>query len=160
MKRTIQTITQLAICVAAMAGVPALSHADETNTAAATTPGTASDESGPSQVGRSRNFYGAVTAVDTNAMTFTAGGQTYMVTAKTEIPKSKDGQTATRVATVALAGVVVGESARFTIKGTDGKLYVTKLRLGKDADDYIGGGKKKKTVGTTDADSKAAAPPN
>ena len=91
-------------------------------------------------------------------MTLIVGNQTFTVTSKTQIPKTKDGKAATLADAATLAGVVVGESARGTYKkGADGKLYVTKLRLGKEADDYIGG-KKKKATGTTDSDSKSTPP--
>src|ERR1035437_6161741 len=100
MKRTIQKITTLAIFAAAIVGTPALSRAGDTNTPAATAPAATPDQSGPIR------FYGSVSAVDTNAKTFTVGDQTFQITAETQMTKANKPAT--------LADAVVGEPARGT----------------------------------------------
>ncbi len=153
MKNQILKTTVLAVLTAAMAGMPGLLRADDTNAAAssATAPA-ASDQPGPSK------FYGPMTAVDTNAMTFTVGDQTFTVTGESQM--TKDGKSAT------LADAVVGEPARGSyVKSSDGKLDVTKVRFGKKTGGKAGGksgGKKKKTEteGSTDTNSAVATPPN
>jgi hypothetical protein len=134
MKRMIQKITTLAIFAAAIVGTPALSRAGDTNTPAAAAPAATPDQSGPTR------FYGPVSAVDTNAKTFTVGDQTFQITAETQMTKANKPAT--------LADAVVGEPARGTYtKGKDGKLGVTKVRFGKvtggKAGGAGGGGKKK-----------------
>ena len=142
MKRTILKITAFTILAAAIVGMPALSRADDTNTTAAAK----SDAAGPTK------FYGTVTAVDTNAMTFTVSDQTYTVTGESQL--TKDGKPAT------LADAVVGEPARGSYtKGSDDKLDVTKVRFGKPAGGK-GGGKKKKSADATDAAAPATPPQN
>src|SRR5437588_688971 len=71
-------------------------------------------------------FYGAVSAVDTKAMTFTIDNQVYNVVAETQMTKAADNSKAT------LADAIVGEPARGTYtRSDDGKLNVTKVRFGK-----------------------------
>ena len=86
-------------------------------------------------------FYGAVTAVDTTANTFTVGDQTFAVTGSSKMTKADD-------STATLADAVVGQPARGTYnKNADGKLEVAKVRFGKKAGGKGGGkgGGKKKT---------------
>jgi hypothetical protein len=135
MKITILKLAAATLLGAAILTVPALSRgADETST---NTPAASPDKAAPGK------FNGAVTAVDTNAMTFSVGGQTFNITSESLL--SKNGKPAT------LSDAVVGEPARGSYTtGTDGKLDVAKARFGK------GGGKRKKksedsstTSGTT-----------
>ena len=68
-------------------------------------------------------FTGKLTAVDTNAMTFTIKDRTFEITSDTKI--MKDGQPAT------LEDGTVGETASGTYKKTDdGKLSAVSLRFG------------------------------
>jgi len=131
MKSTILKLASITILAAAIVGTTTLSRADDsTNT-------TAAAPAGPAK------FYGAVTAVDTNAMTFTVGDQTFTVTAESHLTKA--GSPAT------LADAVVGEPARGTYTtGSDGKLDVTKANFGKKKGGKAGG-KKNKNATTTDA---------
>jgi Domain of unknown function (DUF5666) len=85
-------------------------------------------------------FYGIISAVDTNAMTFVVDDQTLTVSPSTQMTKN-DKQ-------AALADAVVGEPARGSYKkASDGKLEVTKVRFGKKTGGKAGGkhgGKNKK----------------
>jgi hypothetical protein len=133
-KRQIK-ITLLTLVAAAIAGMAASVRADDSSAPA--TP------SAPANQAASTKFHGAVTAVDTNAMTFTVDDQTYTVTSDSQI--SRNGKPAT------LSDVVVGDPVRGSYTtGTDGKLDVTKVRFGK-------GGKKKKSQ-DTDSSTPPAAP--
>ncbi len=138
MKKTLAQIALL-IAVAAAFGMATVSHAAETNAPAAT------EQPGPNR------FYGPITTLDTNAMTFTVGDQTFKVTGESQI--TKNGQAAK------IGDAVVGEPARGTYtKTADGKLIVTKVRFGKGggkAGGKNGGGKKK-----TDAPATNATPAN
>jgi hypothetical protein len=154
MKRTIQKITTVAIFAAAIVGTPALSRAGDTNAPAATAPAATPDhQSGPTK------FYGTVSAVDTNAKTFTVGDQTFLIIGESQM--TKDGKAAT------LAAAVVGEPARGSYtKGKDGKLDITKVRFGKPVAKTGGaaagkaGGKKKKDAGAVDTNAPATPPQN
>lgn len=155
MKRTILKIATLILFAAAIAGAPAMSRAVDTSAPAmaGTNAPAASDQTSAAK------FYGPVTAVDTNAMTFTVSDQTYTVTAETQITSAKDGKPAT------LAAAVVGEPARGSyVKGKNGKLDVTKVRFGKKAGGKAGGGKaggkKNKNSGATDTGTNAPAHPS
>jgi hypothetical protein len=123
MKKMILKLAVATLLGAAVLILPAISRgADETST---NTPAATPDQAAPGK------FNGAVSAVDTNAMTFTVGDQTFNVTSESRL--SKSGKPAT------LSDAVVGEPARGSYTtGSDGKLDVTKARFGK------GGGKKKK----------------
>jgi hypothetical protein len=91
-------------------------------------------------------FHGPISAVDTNAMTFTVGDQTFTITSKSRI--TMNGKTAT------LDDAVVGEPAHGSyIKGADGQLDITKVRFGKNA-----GGKHKKSE-SSETDTNAPAAP-
>jgi len=148
MKRTILKITAFTILAAAIVGTPALSRADDTNATAAAK----SDTAGATK------FYGTVTAVNTNAMTFTVSDQAYTVTGESQM--TKDGKPAT------LADAVVGEPARGSYtKSSDGKFNVTKVRFGKPAGGKGGaggakGGKKKKSADATDSTTTNTPPQN
>lgn len=113
-----------AILIAASVVVPTLTRAQDTNTVAPTV----SDQStnAPAKKVRKHDhsvFTGKLTAVDTNAMTFTVGKRTFEVTSETKI--EKDGQPAT------LSDSTLGEAAGGTYKKTDdGKLTAVSVRFG------------------------------
>ena len=113
-----------AILIAASVVVPTLTRAQDTNTAAPAS----SDQSTNAPVKKARKhdhsvFTGKLTAVDTNAMTFTVGKRTFEVTSETKI--EKDGQSAT------LSDGTLGEPAGGTYKKTDdGKLAAVSVRFG------------------------------
>ena len=148
MKSTILKLTTITILATAIAGMTAMSRAQDTSTTAPATKGKASAD----------KFYGPITALDTNAMTFTVNDQTFTVSSKTELTSAKDGKTVT------LADATVGEPARGTyVKGSDGKLNVDKVRFGKKSGGKgggKGGGKKKAGAGATDTTAPATPPAN
>jgi hypothetical protein len=138
-KRSIKTAF-LALAVAAI--LTPSSRADDT-----TTPATPANQSAR------QKFYGPITAVDTNAMTFTVGDQTFTITSESAI--TKNGKTAT------LGDAIVGEPARGSYtKSADGKLDVTKVRFGKKSGGKAGGKHKKSDASGTDASTPAAPPSN
>jgi hypothetical protein len=139
MKMNALKFTALCAIAAALVGSPSTTLADDTNSA----PTTAAP-AGPAK------FYGKITALDTNAMTFTVGEQIFTIVGETQMTKP-DNSKAT------LADAVVGEPARGTYtKSNDGKLDVTKVRFGKKAGGKAGG-KKKKTDDAAASDTKPAA---
>ena len=145
MKKMLFNITAVTFVAAAVIATPTVSRADDTTTAK-TKEKSAGDK-----------FYGPVTAVDTNAMTFVVGDQTFTVTSKSELTKSEKPAT--------LADAVVGEPARGSYtKGTDGKLEITKVRFGKKASGGKAGGKsggkKKSAASNTETNAPADAPKN
>jgi len=136
MRQAILKITTVTLLAAAIVGTSALTWADVAATPPATNPSTPTTK--PDQAAVTK-FYGPVVAVDTTAMTFTVGDQTFTITGETQM--TKDGKTAT------LADAVVGEPARGSYTQTsDGKLTVTKVRFGKKTG---GKGGKKKSAATT-----------
>jgi hypothetical protein len=129
MKQFIKRFSGCALVAAALL-IPSLAFAQAATNAPAT-----ADKTGPNR------FYGPISKIDTNAMTFTVGDQTFKVVPESEIT-GKDGAKAT------LADAIVGEPARGTYtKRTDGTLDVTKVRFGKKTGGGkaggTGGGKKK-----------------
>jgi hypothetical protein len=132
MKNTLSKFLAL-IALTAAVGLPLHARAADTNATAA------AEKPGPNR------FYGPITAVDTNANTFTVGEQTFKITGESQV--TKDAKAAT------IADATVGEPARGTYtKTADGKLVVTKVRFGKGAGKTAGkngGGKKKTTDATT-----------
>lgn len=130
MKPTIPKITAVILFFAAIIIAPPVSRA----AAADTNAPAASETPGPNR------FYGPISAVDTKALTFTVGDQTFTLTGESQI--TKDNKPAK------ITDAVVGEPARGTFtKRADGKLEVTKVRFGKGggkAAGKNGGGKKKK----------------
>lgn len=112
----------------------------------------AADDAGattaPATQAAGEKFYGAVSAVDTTANTFTVGEQTFVVTANSKLTKADD-------STGTLADAVVGQPARGTYtKNADGKLEVEKVRFGKKTGGKSGGakgGKKKPAEPATQA---------
>ena len=139
MKKTILKLAAITLLGAAILTVPAMSRAaDQTSTNA---PAATTDKAGP------RKFNGDVTAVDTNAMTFTVGDQTFNVTSDSRL--SKKGKPAT------LSDAVVGEPARGSYTtGSDGKLDVARARFGK------GGGGKKKNKSEDSTTTSGTTPPS
>jgi hypothetical protein len=151
MKKSFLKLAAAALLGAAVIAVPTLVRAQDTN---GTSASAAPDATGPAR------FYGPVVAVDTNAMTFTVGDQTYSVTSESHL--TKNNQPAT------LADAVVGEPARGTYtKGAGGKLEITKVRFGKGGGKKAGsgggksGGKKKKdsSGSTPDSATNTNTPP-
>ena len=134
MKKSIVKFIAATLLGVVIVAIPSLSRADDTNSAAA----------GPAK------FYGKISAVDTNAMTFTVGDQTFVVTGESHL--TKDGKAAT------IADATVGEPARGSYTtGNDGKLDVTKVRFGKPSGGgKKGGGKKKSADGSSGSDSSAS----
>jgi hypothetical protein len=134
MKRILSQIVT-SFVFAAVLGISTLAQAADTNSTAA------AEKPGPNR------FYGPVSAVDTNAMTFTVGEQTFKITGESQV--TKNAQPAT------IADAVVGEPARGTYtKKSDGKLIVTKVRFGKKAGGGKAGGKaggKRKSDASTNA---------
>jgi hypothetical protein len=141
MNRRLTKIAFLTFAAAAVILVPS-TRADDT-TAAATAAAAPASPSGPLK------FHGPITSVDTNAMTFVVGDQTFTITDESEI--KKNGKIAT------IADAFVGEPAHGSYtKDADGKLDVTKVRFGKKA----GGKHKKSTSSDTDTTSPATADTN
>lgn len=120
MKKNTLKIAACALFVAAIVATPALSRAQDvsTNVPAVT----------PVKKHKSLVFKGTVSAIDTNAMTFTVEARTFAITSETII--TKDGQPAT------LGDGVVGQPVSGAYKkADDGTLNATTVRFG---------GKKKK----------------
>ena len=77
-------------------------------------------------------FYGKISAVNTNEMTFSIGDQIYVITSTTAMTKNDK--------PAKLADAVVGEPARGSyVTGSDGKMNVTKVRFGKKVGGKAGG---------------------
>jgi hypothetical protein len=134
MKRILLQIAAL-VAVTAVLGISSLARAADTNSPAT------GEKPGPNR------FYGPVSAVDTNAMTFTVGDQIFKITDESQVTKNDKQAT--------IADAVVGEPARGTYtKTADGKLIVTKVRFGKKA----GGGKGGKAGGKKKSDTSTNAP--
>jgi len=148
MKQTILKITTGALlCLLVASGSAPVRGQD----APAPAPAPASPATAPTtdQSGVNK-FYGAVSAVDTKANTFTVDNQTFVVVGETHMTKAADDSAAT------LADAVVGEPARGTYtKTSDGKLTVTKVRFGKKTGGGgKSGGKKKNAAATTQPQEK------
>lgn len=125
MKNTILKLSSITILAAAIIGMTIVTSAADSDTA----PPAKKAKSGADK------FYGPITAVDTNAMTFTVGDQTFTISSKSLLTSvKKDGKAVT------LADAVVGEPARGTYtKDSDGKLNVDKVRFGKKSGGKSGG---------------------
>jgi len=129
-----QTIIRvaLAIGVAGSIGTAALVSAQDAGTPPTTSPSTPTSQPDQAAV---QKFYGTVTAVDVNAMTFVVADKTYNITGESRM--TKDNKPAT------LADAVVGEPARGSYTtSSDGKLEITKVRFGKKTGGKSGGKKK------------------
>lgn len=142
MKTSLLKIAAITLFAAAIAGAPALSRA--------------ADKATPEKKDKAagEKFYGPVTAVDTNAMTFTVGEQTFLVTSKSVLTKNDKPAT--------IADAVTGEVARGSYtKSADGKLEVAKVRFGKKSAAGKAGGKSggKKKKGAESANQTAPATP-
>jgi hypothetical protein len=165
MKKTILKITALTLLAAAVIVVPASLRAQDamsTNAPAPVvdqppiqTPPPISDLTTNAPVKKHQKhdhpmFNGTLTAVDTNAMTFTVGKRTYEISSETMITKA--GEPAT------LADGVVGEKAAGTYKkDADGKLTATSIHFGAKAD---GEKKKKKKANPESTGSSTNSVPN
>jgi hypothetical protein len=133
MKRILSKIIPI-IALTAAVGIAALAQAADTNGPAP------AEKPGPNR------FYGPITALDTNANTFTVGEQTFKITAESQVTKNSQ--------PAKITDAVVGEPARGTYtKTSDGKLIITKVRFGKGGGKGAGknGGGKKKTGSDTNA---------
>src|SRR5271154_4581949 len=120
MKTTILKIA-CTLFASAIITAPALSRAQD----AASTNAPATDQTAPAKVKKHGAivFSGKLTALDTNAMTFTVSSRTFEITSETKI--TKDGQPAV------LADGVVGETAGGAYKKVaDGKLSATSVHFG------------------------------
>jgi hypothetical protein len=140
MKKTLLQLAGATLFGAALIAVPSFSRAD--------------DSTAKTEASGATKFYGSVTAVDTNAMTFTVNDETFTVTSDSKMTNSDTNAT--------LADAGIGEPARGSyVKGSDGKLDITKVRFGKKTGGKSGG-KKKKSADTTDTSTNApaAAPQN
>lgn len=136
MKSILPKIAALIALIATL-GVSAARAAD-------TNSPSAGEKQGPNR------FYGPVTAVDTNAMTFTVGDQTFKITGESQVTKSSKPAT--------IADAVVGEPARGTYtKTADGKLIVTKVRFGKGGGKAAGKNGGGKNAGKKKSDAGAPA---
>jgi hypothetical protein len=115
MKRQILKIVTLSLFAAAIVAAPALSRAQDTSTNAPAVSTPKHKHGAP--------FHGAVSMLDTNAMTLTVGKLTVQVTSETKI--TKDGKPAT------LADGIVGEKVSgYYKKDADGKLNATTIHFG------------------------------
>ena len=115
MKKSSFNFAAVTFLSVAMLTVPAVSRAagTSTNSTSAT-----ADASAPGKIS------GTVTAVDTNAMTFTVGGQTYSETSSSIL--TRNGKPAM------LSEVAVGDAVHGTCTtGSDGKLEAAKVKFGK-----------------------------
>jgi hypothetical protein len=140
MKKTFLKITALGLFAAAVVATPAIAFGQDATNAPAT-----SDQAAPVKKNKKSGalaFNGKVSAVDTNAMTFTVGKHTFDVTSETKI--TKEGQPAT------LADATVGETASGTYKkGADGKLTAATVSYSTKATTK----KKKKTAAGSSTNS-------
>lgn len=142
MNRRLIKTAFLALAAAAVFLAPSSRADDDANTPAATNTKSAK-----------LKFYGPITAVDTNAMTFTVGDQTFKITTESDI--TKNGKTAT------IDDAIVGEPARGSYtKTADGKLDVTKVRFGKKSGGKAGGKHKKSESSDTSTPATPAANSN
>jgi hypothetical protein len=127
-------IVALTLCATAMIAWPVASVAAPKDGAKDKSPTTApasGEANGPAK------FYGAISAIDPKAGTFTIDDVVYSVVPETHMTKALDDSAAT------LADAVVGEPARGTYTtSAGGKHSVTKVRFGKKVGGK-GGGKKK-----------------
>jgi len=137
MKKHIAKLSMLTLCAAAILAVPALSRAQDTTNApvvvplvpptapppvAAQTPPAKKHSAAPAATPATLPFHGALTAVDTNAMTLTVEKRTFEITSATII--TKDGKPAV------LADGVVGEQVRGSYKkNAEGKLDAVMIRF-------------------------------
>jgi hypothetical protein len=139
MKNRLLKITLLTIVTAAIAGFASASRADDSTNA----PAAATDN-------KPQKFYGQVSAVDTNAMTFTVGDQTFILTGESQVTRNSNPAT--------ISDIVVGDPARGSYtQGADGKLDITKVRFGKKAGGKSGTKKKKHSDSdTTDTNAPSA----
>jgi hypothetical protein len=136
MNKRLLKISLLTLVAVAITGLSLVTRADDTTAPAADKPAKS-------------KFSGLVTAVDTNAKTFTVDSQTFTVTDDSKV--SRNGKEAT------LADVVVGDPAKGSYTtAADGKLDVTKVGFGKKA----GSKHKKSDTDGMSTNTPAATPPN
>jgi hypothetical protein len=151
MKKHIAKLSMLTLCAAAILVVPASSRAQDTTNnppaIAPTVPPALPPAAAPavaeqtppvkkhSAAPSSLPFHGALTAVDTNAMTLTVGKRTFNMTSETII--TKDGKPA-----VLAEGVVGGQVRGAYKKNAEGKLDAISIHFVSAT-----GGKKKESAG-------------
>jgi hypothetical protein len=117
MNKNISQITILSLFAVALVALPVSSHAEATNTPAA------SDQTALPKHHKNPPFHGKLKAVDTGAKTITVGKLTLQITSDTKI--TKDGQPAT------LSDGMVGEPVRGAYtKTADGSLNATTVHFG------------------------------
>jgi hypothetical protein len=121
MKKQIVKLT-LSLFATAIIAAPVISCAQDTSTNTPAAPA----QTAPAKPKKHEGlvFHGAVSAVDTKAMTLTVGKRTFEVTSATKI--TKNGQPAT------LSDIAVGDQVGGAYKKTDdGKLTATTIHDGK-----------------------------
>jgi hypothetical protein len=150
MKKPILQFASATLLGAILLVVPATSHAQDAST----------NSSSASTAASTRKFSGTVTAIDTNAMTFTVGTETYALTSESFL--NKNGKPAT------LSEAVVGDDVHGTCtKGSDGKSDAAKVWFGKGTDKKSDSGKsaskkkkKKKAASAATPDSSTSVSTN
>jgi len=116
-----KNILQISLFAAAIVAAPALSRAQDTTTNMPAPP--ARTAPAPARPAKALVFKGTISAIDTNAMTFTVETRTFDITSETRI--TKDGQPAI------LSEGVVGEPVSGTYKtGDKGRLNAVIVRFG------------------------------
>jgi len=120
MKKHILRLAITTLFAAAIAGIPALSSAQDANTTAPS-----NQTNAPVQKRHGLSVAnGKISAVDTNAMTLTVGKRTFDVTSETKI--NKDGKPSV------LGDVTVGDKVGISYKKSDdGKLTAITINDGK-----------------------------
>jgi Domain of unknown function (DUF5666) len=123
MKKNTAKITILSLFITAIVAVPVLSYAQDESTNASP-PATGQTAPAKHKKHSGLVFRGTVSAVDTNAMTFTVGKRTFNITSETKI--TRNGQPA--ILDDIAVGDKVGGAYR---KDGDGKLDATTVHDGK-----------------------------
>jgi hypothetical protein len=114
MKNNILKLTFYALVAAALAAMPSVSRAEDNTNAPASAQ--------PAPKKATLPFKGKVTAVDTNAMTFSLANLTLNVTSATKIAK---GDTPAVMADITVGATVTGSYK----KDSEGKLNVAKVKI-------------------------------
>ncbi len=121
MKKSLFKFIAITILGTAALTISVAANAADSSTNSASAKSAKSAKSAPGKIS------GTVSAVDTNAMTFTVGGQAYVETSASVL--TRNGKPAT------LSDVAVGDPVQGTCTtGSDGKLEATKVRFGKGAE--------------------------
>ena len=140
MKKPILQFASASLLGAVLLAVPATLHAQDAGT----------NSTSASTATSTTKFSGTVTAIDTNAMTFTVGSEIYALTGESFL--NKNGKPAI------LSEATVGDDVHGTYtKGSDGKSDAAKVWFGKGTDKKSDSGKSGKS-GTKKKKKKKAAP--